>query len=79
MSLAPGRAVSDVAFMEPRREMSGLPEAERSELVRQGRQVLLSLGQRNLASQYCRLAAAMTSREELAELLLSCIQARHAR
>lgn len=53
-------------------------EAERRDFVRQGREVLLSLGQRDLARRYGLLAAGASSREELAELLLSMLQARHA-
>lgn len=64
--------------MEPRRETPGIGEAERRDFVRQGREVLLSLGQRDLARRYGLLAAGASSREELAELLLSMLQARHA-
>ena len=46
--------------------------------MRQGRKVLLSLGQPDLARRYCLLAARASSREELAELLLSMLEARHA-
>lgn len=53
-------------------------EAERRDFVRQGREVLLSLGQRELARRYGLLAAKASSREELAELLLSMLEARHA-
>jgi hypothetical protein len=56
-----------------------VPESERGELLRQGRAVLLSLGERRLASEYCRLAQAASSREELAELLLTCIISRRPR
>ena len=63
--------------MEPRRETPGIGEAERRDFVRQGRKVLLSLGQRDLARRYCLLAAGASSREELADLLLSMLLARH--
>ena len=68
-----------VGTMESRREMPGLPESERRELLREGRAVLLSLGEKRLAKEYCRLAQTKSSREEVAELLLTCIVSRHSR
>ncbi|MHC1789579.1 hypothetical protein [Solidesulfovibrio sp.] len=56
-----------------------LPESERRELLRQGRAVLLSLGEGRLAREYSRLAETTTSRDELAELLLTCIVSRRVR
>ena len=67
-----------VVAMERRRETPGLPESELCELLREGRAVLLSLGERQLAQKYCRLAETTASREEMAELLITCIVSRHS-
>ncbi|OLN31258.1 hypothetical protein DVDV_0046 [Desulfovibrio sp. DV] len=79
MSLARGRAMLHVGIMESRRERPELSEAERRDLLREGRAVLMSLGEGRLAKEYCRLAETKSSREEVAELLLTCIVSRHSR
>ncbi|KHK03978.1 hypothetical protein [Desulfovibrio sp. TomC] len=68
-----------VVAMEGRRKTARLPESERRELLREGRAVLLSLGEGRLANEYCRLAETKSTREEMAELLVTCIVSRHSR
>lgn len=61
------------------RETPAWLQSERRELLDQGRAVLLALGEEPLAREYCRLAEATSSREELAELLLTLIASRGSR
>ncbi|WP_246198048.1 hypothetical protein [Solidesulfovibrio aerotolerans] len=53
-------------------------QSEQRELLDAGRAVLLSLGEGRLAREYCRQAAATSSREELTELLLTCLASRRS-
>jgi len=64
--------------MGSRCETPDWPQSERRELLEAGRAVLLSLGEGRLAREYCRQAEAAASREELTELLLTCIASRRS-
>lgn len=55
------------------RDQTILAEVGREALLREGRAVLASLGERRLAREFCRRAVAAPTREELAELLLEYI------
>lgn len=52
-------------------------DVERGDLLREGRAVLLSLGEPDLAREFERRARATPSRERLSEILLECLLARH--
>jgi len=72
-SLVPERAASHGRGMERERDQTPLAEAGREALLREGRAVLATLGGRRLAREFCRRAAAVPTREALAELLLEYI------
>ncbi|EFL51355.1 conserved hypothetical protein [Solidesulfovibrio fructosivorans JJ]] len=60
--------------------MPDLPEAAgRDGLTRQGRAVLMALGERRLAREFCRLAGSASDRETLVAALLDCIVRRRVR
>ena len=64
--------------MEGRYESPDWLPSDRRELLEAGRAVLLSLGERRLAREYCLQAEFAFSREELTELLLACLASRRS-
>lgn len=54
-------------------------QAKQHDLLYEGHAVLIALGEKGLAREYLRRARGMASREELVELLLTCIALRRAR
>ena len=70
------KACRILAIMEKGRETASGGEAERAQLVREGRAVLLSLGEPRLAREFCRLAKAASTCEALSELLVQHLMLR---
>lgn len=62
--------------MDTERRQTVQTETEREALLREGREVLASLGGRRLVKEFSRRAAGAASREELAELLLEYLTTR---